>query len=191
MVKYYGTNWLFYFWGNIVQQLKSYLDSIKKRDPSVRSNWEILFVFPSVHAMFFHRIANFLWVYNMHFFAKFLSQFSRFLTGIEIHPGAKIGKNLFMDHGMGIVIGETAVIGDDCTLYHDVTLGGVSPSINSDEQRLVKRHPTIGHNVIIGSGAQILGPVTIGDYARVGGNSVVLKDVPAKYNSRRGACQNY
>ena len=116
----------------------------------------------------------------MHLLAKVISQISRFLTGIEIHPGAKIRKNLFIDHGMGVVIGETSDIGDNVTIYHAVTLGGISPSIKSNEQRDVKRHPTLKDNVVIGSGAQVLGPITIGEHAKVGANAVVTRDVPAQ-----------
>ena len=116
--------------------------------------------------------------YKFFLIARIISQFSRFLTGIEIHPGAKIGKNLFIDHGMGVVIGESSVIGENVTLYHGVTLGGISPSENSNEQRNIKRHPTLMDNVIVGSSAQILGPIVVGKYARIGANTVVLKNVP-------------
>jgi serine O-acetyltransferase len=131
-----------------------------------------------VKSVFFHHISHNLWNLKMFLIARIISQFSRFLTGIEIHPAAKIGKNLFIDHGMGVVIGETSVIGDDVTIYHGVTLGGIAPAENSIEQRNIKRHPTIMDNVIIGSAAQILGPVTVGKCARIGANTVVLKDVP-------------
>ena len=127
---------------------------------------------------FFHRVANFFYLAKFDLVARFISQFSRFLTGIEIHPGAKIGKNLFIDHGMGVVIGETSEIGNNVTIYHMVTLGGISPSINSDNQRQVKRHPTLSDCVVVGSGAQILGPVIIGANAKIGANAVVTKDVP-------------
>ena len=127
---------------------------------------------------FFHRIANFFSVAKFDLIARIISQFSRFLTGIEIHPRAKIGKNLFIDHGMGVVIGETSEIGDNVTIYHMVTLGGISPSINSNDQRGSKRHPTLMDNVVVGSGAQVLGPVVVGKNAKIGANAVVTKDVP-------------
>ena len=125
-----------------------------------------------------HKIAHFFSVAKFDLIARIISQSSRFLTGIEIHPKAKIGKNLFIDHGMGVVIGETSEIGNNVTIYHGVTLGGISPSIDSDKQRDVKRHPTLKNNVVIGSGAQILGPVTVGENAKIGANAVVTKDVP-------------
>ena len=158
--------------------MNDYLNSIIKRDPAARDKISIILTYPGVKAVFFHYIANKLWNLKFHLFARMISQFSRFLTGIEIHPGAKIGKNLFIDHGMGVVIGESSDIGNDVTLYHGVTLGGISPSENSDRQRNVKRHPTLEDNVIVGSSAQILGPITIGNSARIGANAVVLKDVP-------------
>jgi len=158
--------------------MNDYLNSIIKRDPAARDKISIILTYPGVKAVFFHYIANKLWNLKFHLFARMISQFSRFLTGIEIHPGAKIGKNLFIDHGMGVVIGESSDIGNDVTLYQGVTLGGISPSENSDTQRNVKRHPTLEDNVIVGSSAQILGPITIGNSARVGANAVVLKDVP-------------
>ena len=158
--------------------MNEYLDSIIKRDPAAKSKLSLILSYPGVKAVFFHRIANFFCVAKLDLFARMISQFSRFLTGIEIHPRATIGKNLFIDHGMGVVIGETSKIGDNVTLYHAVTLGGVSPSIDSDSQRMVKRHPTLKDNVVVGSGAQILGPVTIEDNAKVGANAVVVKDVP-------------
>ena len=129
---------------------------------------------------FFHKIANFFSVAKFDLIARIISQFSRFLTGIEIHPKAKIGKNLFIDHGMGVVIGETSEIGNNVTIYHMATLGGISPSINSNEQREVKRHPTLMDNVVVGSGAQVLGPVVVGKNAKIGANAVVTKDVPEK-----------
>ena len=158
--------------------MTDYLDSIIKRDPAARSKLSIVLTCPGVKSVFFHRIANNLWNLNLYTLARIVSQFSRFLTGIEIHPAAKIGKNLFIDHGMGTVIGETSIIGDNVTLYHGVTLGGISPAVNSNDQRDTKRHPTIEDNVIIGCGASILGPINIGSCARVGANTVVLKDVP-------------
>jgi serine O-acetyltransferase len=159
--------------------MTDYLDSIIQRDPAARSKLSILLTYPGVKSVFFHRIANNLWNLNLYTLARIVSQFSRFLTGIEIHPAAKIGKNLFIDHGMGTVIGETSVIGNNVTLYHGVTLGGISPAENSNDQRDTKRHPTLEDNVIIGCGASILGPINIGSCARVGANTVVLKDVPS------------
>ena len=158
--------------------IKQYLDSIIKRDPAAKSRLSVILAYPSVKAIFFHRIANFFCLAKFDLIARMISQFSRFLTGIEIHPKAKIGKNLFIDHGMGVVIGETSEIGDNVTIYHGVTLGGISPSIDSDKQRNVKRHPTLKNNVVVGSGAQILGPISIGENAKVGANAVVTKDVP-------------
>ena len=157
--------------------MTNYLDSIIKRDPAARNKLSIVLTYPGVKSVFFHRIANNLWNLNLYTLARIVSQFSRFLTGIEIHPAAKIGKNLFIDHGMGTVIGETSIIGDNVTLYHGVTLGGISPAENSNDQRNTKRHPTIEDNVIIGCGSSILGPINIGSCARVGANTVVLKDV--------------
>ena len=158
--------------------MNEYLDSIIKRDPAAKSKLSVILTYPGAKAVFFHRIANFFSIAKFNLVARIISQFSRFLTGIEIHPSAKIGKNLFIDHGMGVVIGESSIIGNDVTLYHGVTLGGISPSENSDNQRNVKRHPTLHDNVIVGSSAQILGPITIGKCARIGANTVVLKDVP-------------
>ena len=159
--------------------MTNYLDSIIKRDPAAKSKLSVVLTYPGVKSVFFHRIANNLWNLNLYTLARIISQFSRFLTGIEIHPAAKIGKNLFIDHGMGTVIGETSVVGNNVTLYHGVTLGGISPAENSNDQRDKKRHPTIEDNVIIGCGASILGPINIGSCARVGANTVVLKDVPS------------
>ena len=157
--------------------MNDFLESIMHRDPAAKSKISIILTYPGVKAVFFHRIANFFSVAKLDLIARIISQFSRFLTGIEIHPGAKIGKNLFIDHGMGVVIGETSDIGDNVTIYHMATLGGIAPSINSDNQRDVKRHPTLKDNVVVGSGAQILGPVVIGKNAKVGANAVVTKDV--------------
>ena len=159
--------------------MNNYLESIIKRDPAARDKLSIILTYPGVKAVFFHHLAHKIWNYKFYLIARMLSQFSRFLTGIEIHPAAKIGKNLFIDHGMGVVIGESSEIGNDVTLYHGVTLGGISPSENSDDQRNSKRHPTLLDNVIVGSSAQILGPITVGECARIGANTVVLKDVPA------------
>ena len=158
--------------------MNEFLESIIKRDPAAKSKLSIILTYPGAKAVFFHKIANFFAVAKFNLIARIISQFSRFLTGIEIHPKANIGKNLFIDHGMGVVIGETSEIGDNVTIYHMATLGGISPSINSNEQRNIKRHPTLKDNVVIGSGAQILGPVTVGKNAKIGANAVVTKDVP-------------
>ena len=158
--------------------MNNFLESIIKRDPAAKSKISVLLTYPGVKAVFFHRVANMLWKKKMHLLARMISQSSRFLTGIEIHPAANIGKNLFIDHGMGVVIGETSEIGNNVTLYHAVTLGGVSPSIDSESQRSVKRHPTLKDDVVVGSGAQILGPIIVGDNAKVGANAVVTRDVP-------------
>ena len=159
--------------------MNDYLQSIIDRDPAAKSKLSVILTYPGVKAVLFHQIAHFFCVAKFDLIARVISQFSRFLTGIEIHPAAKIGKNFFIDHGMGVVIGETSEIGDNVTIYHMVTLGGISPSINSDNQRQVKRHPTLKDNVVIGSGAQVLGPITVGENAKVGANAVVTKDVPA------------
>jgi len=158
--------------------MNDYLKSIIDRDPAAKSKLGIILTYPGVKAVFFHQVAHFFCIAKFDLVARIISQFSRFLTGIEIHPKAKIGKNLFIDHGMGVVIGETSEIGDNVTIYHMVTLGGISPSINSNDQRHIKRHPTLMDNVVIGSGAQILGPVVVGKNAKVGANAVVTKDVP-------------
>jgi len=157
--------------------MNDFLQSIIDRDPAARSKLSLILTYPGVKAVFFHQIANFFSLAKFDLVARIISQFSRFLTGIEIHPKAKIGKNLFIDHGMGVVIGETSEIGDNVTIYHMVTLGGIAPSINSNEQRNVKRHPTLMDNVVVGSGAQILGPVIVGKNAKIGANAVVTKDV--------------
>ena len=155
-----------------------YLESIKKRDPAAKSILSIILTYPGVKAVFFHQISNFFYKAGFDLIARIISQTVRFFTGIEIHPGAKLGRNLFIDHGMGVVIGETSEVGDNVTIYHAVTLGGSSPSIDSEKQRHEKRHPTIGHDVVIGSGAQIIGPVKVGDNSRIAANAVVVKDVP-------------
>ena len=147
------------------------LAAYQRRDPAARSKLEIFLLYPGVHAILYHRAAHWLYQHNLKFTARCVSQWSRFWTGIEIHPGAKIGRRLVIDHGMGIVIGETAEIGDDCLLYHGVTLGGTGKDQG-------KRHPTIGNNVLIGCGAKILGPFKVGDGARIAANSVVLTEVP-------------
>ena len=158
--------------------MNDFLQSIIDRDPAAKSKLSLILTYPGVKAVFFHKIANFFHLAKFHLVARIISQLSRFLTGIEIHPGAKIGKNLFIDHGMGVVIGETSEIGNNVTIYHMATLGGISPSINSNDQRQVKRHPTLNDCVVVGSGAQILGPVMIGANAKVGANAVVTKNVP-------------
>jgi serine O-acetyltransferase len=145
--------------------------SIFERDPAARNTWEVLTCYPGVHAILIHRIAHWLWRHRVRWPARFVSHFGRFLTGIEIHPGATLGRRLFIDHGMGVVIGETAEVGDDCTLYHGVTLGGTT-------WKRGKRHPSLGHGVVIGAGAKLLGPINVGDRARIGSNAVVVKDVP-------------
>ena len=160
--------------------MNDFLQSIIDRDPAARSKLSLILTYPGVKAVFFHRVANFFSTAKFDLIARIISQFSRFMTGIEIHPKAKIGKNLFIDHGMGVVIGETSEIGDNVTIYHMVTLGGIAPSINSNDQRNVKRHPTIENEVVIGSGAQVLGPVTVGCCAKIGANAVITKDVPEK-----------
>jgi serine O-acetyltransferase len=153
------------------KRIKEEINTVFQRDPAARSTLEIIFCYPGFHALIFYRFSHWLWEKKLYFLGRFVSHIGRFLTGIEIHPGAKIGKNFFIDHGMGVVIGETAEIGDNVTIYHGVTLGGVS--LNKG-----KRHPTIGNNVIIGSGAKILGPFKVGDNSKIGSNSVVIKEVP-------------
>ncbi len=155
----------------MASSFKLYMDSIKRRDPAVRSTFEIVLLYSGVHALFNHRIAHFFFKHRLFFLARLTSQLSRFFTGIEIHPGAKIGKRLFIDHGSGVIIGETTEIGDDCTIFQGVTLGGTGKDQG-------KRHPTLGNNISVGSGARILGPVTIGDNAKIAANAVVLTDVP-------------
>ena len=158
--------------------MNDYLQSIIDRDPAAKSKLSLILTYPGVKAVFLHKISNFFYQAKFDLAARIISQFSRFLTGIEIHPGAKIGKNLFIDHGMGVVIGETSEIGDNVTIYHMVTLGGIAPSINSNGQRNTKRHPTLKNNVVVGSGAQVLGPVVVGENAKIGANAVITKDVP-------------
>jgi serine O-acetyltransferase len=158
--------------------MNEYLQSIINRDPAAKSILSVVLTYPGVKAIFFHRIAHFFCIAKFDLIARVISQFARFLTGIEIHPKARIGKNLFIDHGMGVVIGETSEIKDNVTIYHMVTLGGIAPSVNSKDQRNVKRHPTLEDNVIVGSGAQVLGPVVVGKNAKIGANAVVTKDVP-------------
>ena len=168
------------FYIKLTNFMNDYLESIIDRDPAAKSKLSLILTYPGVKAIFFHRIANFFAIAKFDLVARIISQFSRFLTGIEIHPKAKIGKNLFIDHGMGVVIGETSEIGDNVTIYHNVTLGGIAPSINSNDQRDMKRHPTLEDNVVVGSGAQILGPITIGKNSLIGSNSVVTKNVTEK-----------
>ena len=155
-------------WWNI---LREDIEAAFARDPAARSTWEVLTCYPGLHAIWIYRVAHWLWVRNLKWLARFLSHIARWLTGIEIHPGAKIGRRFFIDHGMGVVIGETTEIGDDVTLYHGVTLGGTT-------WEKTKRHPTIEDGVIVGAGAKVLGPIRIGRESRIGANSVVLKDVP-------------
>ena len=151
--------------------LKEDINSVYERDPAARSPLEVITCYPGLHAVYIHKISHFLWTHKCKLFGRLFSQFGRFLTGIEIHPGAKIGRRFFIDHGMGVVIGETAEIGDDVTIYHGVTLGGTS-------WKKEKRHPTIGDRVIIGTGAKILGPLTVGNDSKIGANSVVVNAVP-------------
>lgn len=155
----------------MLERLREDIDCVFDRDPAARSRFEVLTTYPGVHALLFHRLAHGLWRRRWKWLARWFSAFARWFTGIEIHPGASIGRRFFIDHGMGVVIGETAEIGDDCTLYHGVTLGGTSWEAG-------KRHPTLGNNVVIGAGAKVLGPITLNHGARVGSNAVVVKDVP-------------
>ena len=158
--------------------MNDFIDSIKKRDPAAKSTLSVVLTYPGVKAVFFHQVAHFFHLAGFYLIGRIISQTTRFFTGIEIHPGAKIGKNLFIDHGMGVVIGETSEIGNNVTIYHAVTLGGISPSIDSERQRHEKRHPTIGNDVVIGSGAQIIGPVKVGNGSRIAANAVVVNNVP-------------
>jgi len=155
------------------------IDAAMARDPSAKSRLAVVLCFPGFQALLFYRISHWIWDRKLFLLGRWFSAVGRVLTGVEIHPGAKIGRRLFIDHGCGVVVGETAEIGDDVTLYHDVTLGGVAPSVDSEKQRNQKRHPTLLDNVIVGSGAQILGPITVGRCARVGANAVVTKEVEA------------
>ena len=158
--------------------LRRDLNAIFERDPAASNKWGVVFLYPSFQVMVAYRLSHHIWNAGFKFIARSIMQLARILTGIEIHPAAKIGAGFFVDHGMGTVIGETAEIGRNVTLYHDVTLGGVMPAVDADQQRASKRHPTLGDYVIVGAGAQILGPITVHRCARVGGNSVVTKDVP-------------
>jgi serine O-acetyltransferase len=156
----------------VFRSLREDIASVFARDPAARSAWEVLSCYPGLHALYIHKLAKWFWGHGLRWLGRFLSHLGRWLTGIEIHPGATIGRRVFIDHGMGVVIGETAEIGDDTTLYHGVTLGGTT-------WKKGKRHPTLGKGVVVGAGAKILGPITIGDGAKVGSNAVVVKDVPA------------
>ena len=162
----------------ILKTFKSDIEIIRERDPAARGIIEIFLCYPGFQSIVIHRFTHKLWQLKIPLIPRLLSHLNRLATGIEIHPGAKIGKRVFIDHGMGVVIGETSEIGDNVTIYHMATLGGISPSINSNEQRNIKRHPTLKDNVVVGSGAQILGPVTVGKNAKIGANAVVTKDVP-------------
>jgi len=155
----------------MLERLKEEIAVVFERDPAARTRWEVITCYPGFHAILFHRLGKRLWLWELKWFARLVSHLGRFFTGIEIHPGASIGRRFFIDHGMGVVIGETAEIGDDCTLYHGVTLGGTSWNKG-------KRHPTLGRGVVVGAGAKILGPITIGDGAKIGSNAVVVRDVP-------------
>src|SRR3954447_20404392 len=156
----------------LLRNLRDEIDATLARDPAARSRLEVALCYPGFHALLFYRLAHWLWVHGGHLAGRLVSHLGRVATGIEIHPGARIGRRLFIDHGMGVVIGETAEIGDDCTLYQDVTLGGTSL------ERGQKRHPTLGNDVIVSAGAQVLGPFRVGDGARIGAQAVVLKEVP-------------
>ena len=153
------------------KHIKEDISVVFERDPAARTHWEIITTYPGVHALIIHRLSHWVWGKRFFWIARFISHIGRWLTGIEIHPGATIGRRVFIDHGMGVVIGETAVIGDDCTLYHGVTLGGTSWNKG-------KRHPTLEQGVVIGAGAKVLGPIVIGKGAKIGSNAVVVKDVP-------------
>lgn len=158
---------------NLIRALIEDIDSAVKKDPAAHSKMEVLLCYPGIHALIFYRFSHFLWTHRLRTLGRFVSSIGRFFTGVDIHPGARIGKRLFIDHATGLVVGETAELGDDVTLYHGVTLGGTSGEKG-------KRHPTLGNRVIVGAGAKVLGPITIGDDARIGSNAVVLKNVPAK-----------
>jgi serine O-acetyltransferase len=155
----------------LLKAITEQIESIFERDPAARSVLEVLFCYPGLHAILFYRVAHWFWEKRLKFVGRVISHAARFLTGIEIHPGARIGKRFFIDHGMGVVVGETAEIGDDVLLYHGVTLGGTT-------WKKIKRHPTIGNNVVVGTGAKILGPIFVGDNTRIGANSVVVDSIP-------------
>lgn len=163
----------------IFERLREDINSFMARDPAARGALEIMLCYPGFHALLFYRLSHWLWGLKLRLLARFISHVGKILTGIEIHPGAQIGRRFVIDHGTGVVVGETSIVGDDVTLYHAVTLGGISPAVDSGSQVGMKRHPTIMDGAIIGSGAAILGPITVGEGARVGSNSVVTKDVPA------------
>lgn len=165
---------------NIIKSLYEDAKNIKEKDPACRNVLEAIILYPGFHAIFFHRIAHFLYNKELYFLARLISQISRHITGIEIHPGAKIGRRVLIDHGMGVVIGETATIGNDCTIYHNSTLGGTGKD-------KYKRHPDIGNNVMVGSGAKVLGPIKIGNNVKIGANSVVLKNIPDNVTVVRSA----
>ncbi|CEO20509.1 serine O-acetyltransferase EpsC [Paraclostridium sordellii] len=156
----------------MIKKINEDIEYILENDPAARSKLEVFFLYPSIHALIAHRISHFFYNHKRYFIARFISQINRFITGIEIHPGANIGSGILIDHGMGVVIGETAVVGNRVTIYHGTTLGGTGKESG-------KRHPTVGNDVIIGAGAKVLGPITIGNNSKVGANSVVLKDVPS------------
>ncbi len=166
---------------NFFKLIKTDLFAAKTRDPAARSYMEIILTYSGFHALFIHRLCHLLWKLKLKLLARFIANLSRIITSIEIHPAVEIDQGFFIDHGSGLVIGETTTIGKDVTVYQQVTLGGLSPSIDSFSQRNVKRHPTIGDNVIIGSGAQVLGPILVGKNSRVGTNAVVLKNVPENF----------
>ncbi len=155
----------------MLSNLREDVQCVFERDPAARTTFEVLTTYPGVWAIMIHRVAHWLWINQLKWVARMISTFARWITGIEIHPGARIGRRFFIDHGMGVVIGETAEVGDDCTLYHGVTLGGTSWEKG-------KRHPTLGDNVVVGAGAKVLGPILVGDGARIGSNAVVVKEVP-------------
>ena len=163
----------------IFKRIQEDIDAYKVRDPAARTSLEVAFLYQGFHALMFYRLSHAFWILGAKFLGRFISQVGRLFTGIEIHPGAIIGRGFVIDHGSGVVIGETAIIGDDVTLYHDVTLGGVAPSVDSISQIGRKRHPTLLDGVIVGSGAQILGPVVVGEDARIGANAVVTSSVPS------------
>ena len=153
-------------------RLREDIRAVFDRDPAARTSWEVLTCYPGMHALWIHRLSHRIWVLQLYWLARFVSHLGRWITGIEIHPGAQIGRRVFIDHGMGVVVGQTAEIGDDCTLYHGVTLGGTSWNGG-------KRHPTLGKGVVIGAGAKVLGPIFVGDGAKIGSNAVVVREVPA------------
>lgn len=161
----------------VFKRLIDDIDAYMDRDPAARSRITIFFSYPGLHAVIWHRAAHWLWHHDLLFLASVTAHFGRWVTGIEIHPAARVGDRLVIDHGMGVVVGETAEIGNNVTLYHGVTLGGIAPAVNSATQKQTKRHPTIEDGAIVGSGAQVLGPITVGEGARVGANAVVVKDV--------------